>query len=113
MDHLKFKIKRNGKELNIRRNMSSAAKALKNFDEYTGKTFMVLGLPFGGHIQGRDSDGEAFHQTTDPAMNIGDSVPATYYHGFGPDDPSTFQDPPHFIGRAKYVSRDERGHWAV
>lgn len=87
------------------------AKALKPFDEYDGKSIEVLGVPFGGHIEGRDSDGEAFHAKTDIAMNIGDSVTATYYHGFGPDDNFSFQDPPQFIGRAKYIRRDERGHW--
>jgi len=37
-----------------------AAKRLKRADEYTAMNWSVLGVPFGGHIEGRDSDGECF-----------------------------------------------------
>lgn len=111
MTHLKTKITKNI-DITLRRQpFNSDTKALKQFDEYTGETLLVLGVPFGGPVEGRDSDGEAFHAKTDIGMNIGDSVLATYYHGFGPDDANTLQDPPHFIGRAKYSRRDEQGHW--
>ena len=86
-------------------------KALRKFDEYNSPILEVLGVPFGGPNEGRDSDGEAFHKGTDIWLNIGDTVPVTYYHGYGPDDPMDWQDRPVVIGMAKYIHADKRGHW--
>ena len=86
-------------------------KSLKQFDEYDSPSLRVLGVPFSGPYSGRDADGEAFHDKTDIWLKVGDVVPVTYYHGFGPDDPSEFQPIPLVIGRAKYEGVDERGHW--
>lgn len=70
----------------------------------------VLGVPYGGHIEGRDSMGEAFHKDTDIVLNPGDTVPLTYYHGFGPDDPMALQTPPEIVGLAKYQGETPKGH---
>jgi len=88
-----------------------AAKRLKGTAEYTAMNWSVLGVPFGGHIEGRDSDGECFTADTDIALQIGDKRPVTYYHGYGPDDPGEVQMPPVLIGEATFVKSDERGHW--
>ena len=45
----------------------------------------VLGVPYGGPIDGRDLDGEAFTPETDIWLKVGDKVNLTYYHGFDPD----------------------------
>lgn len=87
------------------------AKRLKGTAEYTAMNWSVLGVPFGGHIEGRDSDGECFTADTDIALQIGDKRPVTYYHGYGPDDPGEVQMPPVLIGEATFVKSDERGHW--
>ena len=103
-----------GKKHIIRRSttIEETTKRAKAFDEYSeDAVFNVLGVPFGGHLEGRDREGEAFTKSTDTWLNVGDSVPCTYYHGFGPDDPEEVQDPPVIIGRAKFTGSDKRGHW--
>ena len=56
--------------------------------------------------------GEAFHPETDIWMKEGDTVPVTYYHGFGPDDPWDWQEAPAVIGTAKLVEAVENeGFW--
>jgi len=87
------------------------AKSLKQYDEYAGIELRVLGVPFGGPVEGRDADGEAFTSKTDIWLNVGDTVPVTYIHGFGPDEPDGWQETPVAIGKAKYTGQDERGHW--
>lgn len=87
-------------------------KRLKLMDEYPAEPVLrVLGVPFGGPVMGRDAEGEAFYPETDIWLKTGDSVPVTYYHGFGPDDPYDFQQVPAVIGRAMMAESDERGHW--
>lgn len=88
----------------------TVTKSLKAFDEYSVR-FSVLGVPFGGVHDGRDSDGEAFTKDTNIWLQVGDEVPVTYYHGFGPDDPDEWQENPAILGRAKYTKMDERGYW--
>ena len=85
------------------------ARRLQEFDELKGMELEVLGVPFGGHIMGRDAYGEAFHPGTDIWMMDGSSVPVTYYHGFGPDDPYDWQKSPAVIGTAKLIGMDEDG----
>ena len=109
MNTMKFKIK-NAVEVE-RSVIDHAVKSMKSFDEYSDYTLSVLGVPFGGPHEGRDSDGEAFTPDTNIWLKAGDEVPVTYYHGFGPDDPDNWQDDPVAIGRAKYAKQDERGHW--
>jgi HK97 family phage major capsid protein len=60
---------------------------------------------------GRDLDGETFHEKTDIMLEIGDTRPVTYYHGFGPDDPWDWQEEPIVIGLAKLAKKDKKGFW--
>ena len=69
----------------------------------------VLGLPFGGPYEGKDSDGEYFTPQTDTWLKAGDTVPVTYYHGLGPDKPGTMQARPVIIGQAKYQGGADGG----
>jgi len=88
------------------------SKRLKLFEEYPAEpVYRVLGVPFGGPLMGRDAEGEAFYPETEIWLKAGDSVPVTYYHGFGPDDPYDVQAVPAVIGRAVLAETDERGHW--
>ena len=107
MEKLKLKIRDIGE---IEREPEST-KSLKSIEEYQSEPLSVLFVPFGGHIKGRDSDGEAFHEDTDIVLQPGDSRPITYYHGFGADDPTKMQDKPAIIGRLVYTHKDEQGHW--
>ncbi len=86
-------------------------KRLKPLSEYFDPEWEVLLVPFGGPIEGRDAYGEAFTPKTDIGLKYGDSVLATYYHGFGPDSPDSVQEYPAIIGELIYTRADERGHW--
>lgn len=86
-------------------------KRLRPDAEYLNPGWRVLGVPYGGPIQGRDLDGEAFTEATDIWLKIGDQVNLTYYHGFDADKAGDKQDNPALIGRAVYVGKDARGHW--
>lgn len=88
-----------------------ADKRLKSDAEYLATGWRVLGVPFGGPVQGRDLDGEAFTPDTDIWLKPGDAVNITYYHGFDAEDAGKKQDIPALIGRATYTGKDERGHW--
>ena len=110
MDNLQCKIATKAEGKPVAR-AATTIKSLKSFDEYNSPVLRVLGVPFGGPVAGRDSEGEAFHPLTEIGMNKGDSVPVTYYHGLGPDDPNEWQDTPVFMGRAVYAEKDNRGHW--
>lgn len=79
--------------------------------EYTGKKYSVLGVPFGGIFEGRDADGETFSPKTDLWLQDGKSIPVTYYHGFGADEPYTIQDIPIIIGVATFQKMDDEGYW--
>ena len=93
------------------REVIDETKRLKADGDYIDVGWRVLGVPFGGPVQGRDLDGEAFHDNTDIWIKTGDQVNMTYYHGYGPDDKTERQAIPVLIGRATYMGRDERGHW--
>lgn len=86
-------------------------KRLKDNADYIDVGWKVLGVPYWGHVEKRDRDGEAFHPETDIWLKTGDEVNITYYHGFGADSPDEWQEIPVIIGRAKYVGNDARGHW--
>jgi len=88
-----------------------AEKRLKADSEYVDPGWRVLGLPYGGHVKGRDADGEAFHEQTEIWLKSGDYVNLTYYHGFDPEEPGKKQEKPALIGRAVYTGKDARGHW--
>jgi len=86
-------------------------KRMKADGDYVETGWRVLGVPFGGPIDGRDLDGEAFTPETDIWLKVGDKVNLTYYHGFDPDTIGKKQKIPALIGKATYVGADERGHW--
>ena len=86
-------------------------KRLKADGEYIDTGWRVLGVPYGGPVNGRDLDGEAFTEATAIWLKTGDKVNLTYYHGFDPDEMGERQKIPALIGRAVYVGADERGHW--
>jgi HK97 family phage major capsid protein len=88
-----------------------AEKRMKADSEYVDPGWRVLGLPYGGHMKGRDADGEAFHEQTEIWLKSGDYVNLTYYHGFDPEEPGKKQEKPALIGRAVYSGKDSRGHW--
>jgi len=110
METYRLKIKGETKTAE-RQPKDEAAKRIKPYGEYTDMGLEVLGVPFGGPESGRDAQGEAFHADTNIWMNQGDTVPLTYYHGFGPDDPDTWQEDPAIIGMGKLSRVDERGYW--
>ena len=89
----------------------NAEKRMKADSDCVETGWRVLGVPYGGPIEGRDLDGEAFTAETDIWLKEGDKVNLTYYHGFDPDTIGKKQKIPALIGRATYVGADERGHW--
>ena len=88
-----------------------AEKRMKADSEYIDPGWRVLGVPYSGQLQGRDVDGEAFHEHTEIWLKSGDYVNLTYYHGFDPEEPGKKQEKPALIGRAVYTGKDSRGHW--
>ena len=86
-------------------------KRMKADGDYVETGWRVLGVPYGGPIEGRDLDGEAFTSETDIWLKTGDQINITYYHGFDPDEIGEKQKIPALIGKAIYVGADERGHW--
>jgi hypothetical protein len=69
----------------------------------------VLGIPFGGPINGKDTDGQYFSPRTKTFFEYFKEIPVFYYHGFNPD--RTPQGTPEVIGTAKYDRTDTQGHW--
>ncbi len=71
--------------------------------------FEVVGVPFGGHLGGKDAQGEFFTEQTDIMLSPGDERPVLYYHGLLPSgrtNPS-----PTTIGKAIYREmREGVGH---
>jgi HK97 family phage major capsid protein len=87
------------------------AEPVKKYDELDPREYLVLGVPFGGPYNGKDSDGQTFTKNTDLWLKDGQEIPVTYYHGFGPDSPETWQETPAVIGVAKFDYTDDKGHW--
>jgi len=69
----------------------------------------VLGVPFGGPINGRDADGEYFAKETNTHPDKFGLPPAVYYHGYtaGGQPAGT----PEYIGKAVDRWVDEAGIW--
>ena len=95
----------------VERKADDELKALKPSGEYKATDWRVLGVPFGGHLEGRDSDGETFTADTEISLKFGDTRPITYYHGFGVEQGDAVQNPPAILGEATYTGKDARGHW--
>jgi len=87
-----------------------AIKALKPFDSLGGLEVEVLGIPFGGPLDGKDKDGNFFDEHTDIGMIKGDPRPLIFFHGFNLDG-TAFQNPIDWIGQAKFTRTDDSGHW--
>ena len=64
----------------------------------------VLGAPYGGHIMGRDADGDYFSERTDFMLEVGDERPVLYYHGADETGRPTIR--PQVIGKARASRRD-------
>lgn len=69
----------------------------------------VLGAPYGGHMDGKDADGEYFSANTDFMLDIGERRPALYLHGRTPRGTTSLQPP--VIGKATASRRDDDGLW--
>ena len=80
---------------------SAEVKIKKTVD---GWALEVLGAPYGGHLDGRDADGEYFSDQTDFMLDVGDKRPVLYYHGAN-------QSKPDVIGTATVSRRDSAGLW--
>lgn len=69
----------------------------------------VLGVPYGGPKNGKDSDGQYFSQKTNLYLDNFGSPLVVYYHGYEPDGKPSGE--PDVIGKAEYFKADNRGHW--
>lgn len=69
----------------------------------------VLGVPFGGHNNGRDSDGEYFSAKTNVYADRFPIAPAVYFHGWDENNKPSAE--PQYIGAANYSHVDGKGHW--
>jgi hypothetical protein len=69
----------------------------------------VLGVPFGGPLNGKDQDGEFFSKRTDIKLKVGAERPVFYNHGANPDNQDELF--PEEIGTAIYTGVREDGHW--
>jgi hypothetical protein len=85
---------------------AATVKAMKGEDY----TLEILGIPFGGPVNGRDSDKERFDAKTNVHLDKFPRVPLVLAHGL---DPKTGKPSgkPEYIGVAEYLRTDERGHW--
>uniref|UniRef100_A0A6M3JBI3 Putative capsid protein n=1 Tax=viral metagenome TaxID=1070528 RepID=A0A6M3JBI3_9ZZZZ len=74
-------------------------------------TLDVLGLPYGGPQNGRDSQGEYFSADTKWLLDRGfpELPPAVYYHGFSPEGKP--MGAPEYIGRTVKRWADNAGIW--
>ncbi len=86
--------------------ITGIVRAIKSDGEWA---LEVLGVPFGGHNNGRDSDGEYFSQKTNIYQDKLPSVPAVYFHGW--DENNQPATEPAYIGMATYDRTDAKGHW--
>ena len=70
----------------------------------------ILGVPFGGPIDGKDLQGEKFDEKTQIHQDFYKEIPVNYFHGLDPITGQPTGDPT-YIGKAKYLRKDHRGHW--
>jgi HK97 family phage major capsid protein len=69
----------------------------------------VLGVPWGGPNNGRDSDGEYFDANTKLYLDRYATVPAVYYHGY--DENGHPHGEPQFIGKTTGYTVKDNGVW--
>jgi len=69
----------------------------------------VLGVPFGGHDNGADSDGQYFSANTQVYADQFPSPPVVYYHGYEPDGKPSGE--PHIIGKVTRITKTADGWW--
>ena len=69
----------------------------------------VLAAPYGGHLEGKDADGEYFSENTDFMVDVGEKRPALYYHGKTPRGTNMLRPAP--VGKGVVDRRDEAGLW--
>lgn len=69
----------------------------------------VLGIPYGGPHDGKDSHGEYFDERTELHDDKFSLPPVVYYHGFGPDGEP--EGSPTYIGKAVSAERKPDGVW--
>jgi len=74
-----------------------------------GWALQVLGAPYGGHLSGKDADGDYFSERTNFMVEVGDERPVLYYHGA--DDLGRPTSRPQVIGKARVTRRDSQGLW--
>jgi len=74
-----------------------------------GWALEVLGAPYGGHLSGKDADGDYFSERTNFMLEVGDERPVLYYHGA--DDRGFPTRTPQVIGKARVSRRDSQGLW--
>ena len=69
----------------------------------------VLGVPYGGPNNGRDSDGEYFDASTKLYLDKYPTVPAVYYHGY--DENGAPASEPQIIGKTTGYEVKQDGVW--
>ena len=69
----------------------------------------VLGVPYGGPNNGRDSDGEYFSSQTKLYLDKYPTVPAVYYHGY--DENGAPASEPQIIGKTTGYEVKQDGVW--
>ena len=69
----------------------------------------VLGVPYGGPNNGRDSDGEYFSSQTKLYLDRYPTVPAVYYHGY--DENGAPASEPQIIGKTTGYEVKQDGVW--
>ena len=69
----------------------------------------VLGVPYGGPNNGRDSDGEYFSAQTKLYLDKYPTVPAVYYHGY--DETGAPASEPQIIGKTTGYEVKQDGVW--
>ncbi len=70
----------------------------------------VLGVPFGGPLNGRDTDGQYFSAATKLYLDRYAAIPAVYYHGFDPDTGKPASEP-QYIGKTTGYEVKPDGVW--
>ena len=70
----------------------------------------VLGVPFGGPNNGRDTDGQYFSAASKLYLDRYAAIPAVYYHGFDPDTGRPASEP-QYIGKTTGYEVKADGVW--